>query len=142
MVPSLRVVVRVVPVTYSIDAANRILRTTCRRPVTVADVIDHFRVLMNDPACLSYLDVLLDLTDAGPLPETAQLAAITNELAMVRARVQFGVFAVIAPDDAMFGIMRMFEVQARQHFRATRIFRGPAEAEAWLKAWQSGTPPE
>lgn len=131
-----------VPLTYSIDAEHKIIRTICRRPLTFADVIGHFQALKNDPACPPYLDVLLDLSDADALPETSQFGAVNRELALVHAKLQFGVLAIIAPGDAMFGVMRMFEVHARQHFRAIRVFRDPAQAAAWLKSWRSGTPPE
>jgi hypothetical protein len=131
-----------VPVTYSIDADHKTIRTVCRRPLTIADVIGHFEALKNDPACPSYLDVLLDLSDADALPETNQLGIVNRELALVHAKVQFGVLAIIAPGDAMFGMMRMFEVHAGQHFRAIRVFRDSAQAAAWFESSKSGSSPK
>ncbi len=37
------------PVTYSIDANRRMIRTACTRPLTFAQVIDHFRELGETP---------------------------------------------------------------------------------------------
>ncbi len=122
------------PVTYSINLYDKIIRTTCSSPLTFAEVIGHFRELHQDPACAGYLDVLLDLSEADALPESGQFGAITAELSAIRAKTQFGICAIVATRDAMFGMMRMFEVLARPYFLATRVFRGGPEAEAWLMA--------
>jgi hypothetical protein len=97
-------------------------------------VIHHFRTLKDDPACSGRLDVLLDVSDADSLPAATQLGAVATELAVVRAKVQFGSCAVVATRDAMFGMMRMFEVLAARYFEAIHVFRSSAEAEAWLLA--------
>lgn len=130
----------VVPVTYSIDGARKLIRTACTSPVKFAEVIDHFRMLKEDPACSGHLDVLLDVSGADLLPDSNQFGAVIAELESVRAKVQFGMCAIVANRDAMFGMMRIFEVHAGQHFRAIRVFRDAAGAEAWLvsqeSAWQ------
>jgi hypothetical protein len=120
------------PVTYHIDAARELIHTTCSRPLTFNEVIDHFRTLKVDPACTGHLDVLLDVSDADTLPASNQLGAIGVELSAVRAKVKFRLCAIIAPQDAMFGVMRMFEIPAGPYFRATRVFRRVDEAQAWL----------
>lgn len=122
------------PVTYIIDPVEKTIRTTCSSPLTFEHVIEHFRALQRDPACAGYLDVMLDVSDADTLPEPAQLGMINVELSAVQAKAQFGICAIVATRDAMFGMMRMFEVLARPYFRATRVFRGRLEAEAWLAA--------
>jgi hypothetical protein len=121
-----------VPVTYQIDAARKLIHTTCSRPLTFMEVIEHFRTLKDDPACTGHLDVLLDVSDADSLPATNQLGAITAELYGVRAKVEFGLCAILATQDAMFGVMRMFEIPASRYFRAIRVFRRGDEAQAWL----------
>ena len=45
--------------------------------------------------------------------------------------------AILACRDALFGMMRMFEVLAQDSFRVTRTFRTATEAEAWLVSQQS-----
>jgi hypothetical protein len=128
------------PVTYNIDSAAKVIRTICSRPLTFAEVVEHFRTLGRDPVCVGYLDVLLDVSDADPVPESSQFGAITTELGAIRDKVQFGICAIVATRDVMFGMMRMFEVQARPYFLATRVFRGRHEAEAWLAAQRTGDP--
>jgi hypothetical protein len=121
-----------VPVTYQIDAARKLIHTTCNRPLTFTEVIEHFRTLKEDPACTGPLDVLLDVSDADTLPESRQLGPVSAELSAVRAKAEFGLCAIIATRDAMFGMMRVFAVVAGPYFRAIRVFRGADEAQAWL----------
>ena len=124
------------PVTYSIDLSKRIIRTTCSSPLTFAEVIDHFRTLNEDPVCTGYFDVLLDVSTADAVPQGGQIGAVAGQIAAVREKVQFGFLAIVVTRDAMFGMMRMFEVLAGAHFRATGVFRNFGEAEAWMKAQQ------
>ena len=120
------------PVTYQIDRANRLVHTTCTGPITLADVIDHFRTLEQDPACPDCVDVLLDVQEGTTVPKSAELRDVAREIARIRGRVQFGVCAIVANTDILFGMMRMFEVFAEDYFHETQAFRTVGEAEAWL----------
>jgi hypothetical protein len=71
------------------------------------------------------------------LPETPQVSAVVLELKKIRAKVRFEACAILASHNALFGIMRMFEVLAEELFRVTRTFRIAAEAEACLVSQQS-----
>ncbi len=120
------------PVTYQIDRANRLIHTQCTAPLTVAEVVDHFRVLEHDPSCPDYVDVLLEVRDGSAVPKSEDLRKVVHAMERVRARVQFGVCAIVARTDALFGMMRMFEVFAEGQFRKTQAFRTVGEAEVWL----------
>lgn len=56
----------------------------------------------------------------------------------IRDKVQFGCCAVVATRDAMFDMMRVFEVRAGDHFDAIHVFRETAEAEIWLASQKTG----
>jgi hypothetical protein len=129
------------PVTYVIDAGKKVIRTTCSNPLTFEDVIGHFRTLKVDPACIGHLDVLLDVSEADALPESRQFGAMSAELDGLRKKVQFGICSIVATRDAMFGMMRMFEIATAQYFRETRVFRDFAAAEAWLASQQAAIEP-
>jgi hypothetical protein len=120
------------PVTYVVDATEHLIRTVCARPLTFADVLEHFRELSEDPACTGHLDVLLDLTDADSVPETSQLGAVGAAVSVLRKKVKFRACGIVAVSDVMFGMMRVFEVKAGDYFSAIRVFRKIADAEAWL----------
>lgn len=40
----------------------------------------------------------------------------------------------MADRDALFGMMRVFQVKAGDYFEAIRVFRSMAEAEVWLSS--------
>jgi hypothetical protein len=119
-------------VTYQIDANERLIRTQCAGQVTLAEVVAHFQQLAADPACPSFLDVLLDLRTIDSLPNSGQLEAVTRAVRKVQSQVRFGVCAIVVERDAVFGVFRMFEVMAQDYFTAIRVFRSSTEAEAWL----------
>jgi len=101
--------------------------------VSLDEVRQHFVDLMRDPACPERLDVLLDLSEITSLPSSDQLVAVTTEVARVRPRVQFDGCAIIASQDALFGMARMFEVFAENYLGATRVFRTVDEGTRWLE---------
>jgi len=125
------------PVTYRIDADRKIIRTQCIGPVTLLEVIDHFRQLRQDLSKPDRLDVLLDLTETTSLPAGHQLYQVSQEVGNVRKQLQFGACAIVANRDALFGMMRMFEVIVEEYFDATRVFRSVDEAETWLSGQQA-----
>jgi hypothetical protein len=120
------------PVTYVIDSSRKLIRTKCAGDVTLAEVIDHFRQLVRDPECPEYLDVLLDLSEETSLPSTSELVAVAYEIRRVRQKVRFGMCAVVAQRDALYGMLRVFEVVAQDYFGAIHVFRTHEEAETWL----------
>jgi hypothetical protein len=120
------------PVKYKIDKANRIIRTRCTGPVTIEEVVDHFRILERDPDCPDSMDVLLDLSEETSIPEKANLQRVAEEIRRIRGRVQFGSCAIVAGTDALFGMLRMLEVFTEQYFRESFVFRTVDEAEVWL----------
>ena len=101
--------------------------------MTLPDVEEHFRRLGEDPDCPERVDVLLDLREVTSLPSTSQLRSVGEAIARLRARVRFGACALVASSDALYGTAKIFEVTAARGFDATAVFRGPAEAEAWLE---------
>jgi hypothetical protein len=127
------------PVTYRIDATRHLLRTVCTGRVNLVEVMDHFRQLKEDPACLGRMDVLLDVTNVDSLPDSNQIGAVGTAVGAIRPKVQFGACSIVAAKDAMFGMMRMFEVRAGDYFGAVRVFRKAADAETWLASQQART---
>jgi hypothetical protein len=126
-----------VPITYQIDADKKTIQTKAVGYVTLQEVIDHFRALEHDPQCPERPDVFLDLSEVDSLPETPQISTVIHEVKRIRAKVRFEACAILASGDALFGMMRMFEVLAEEFFRVTCTFRNATEAEAWLVSQQS-----
>jgi hypothetical protein len=125
------------PVTYEIDPAKNLIRTKCTGDVNPEEVAAHFRNLSQDPNRPARLNVLLDLTEETSLPETQDLREVSHQLRALLGSVQFGACAIITCNQALFGMMRMFEVLAHECFAVTQVFRTVAEAEAWLELSES-----
>jgi hypothetical protein len=49
-------------------------------------------------------------------------------------KVKFGVCAIVAKSDLLYGIARMFAVVAGSQFELARVFREFLEAEFWLQS--------
>ena len=122
------------PVVYIIDPEQNLIRTRCIGDVKLPEVLDHFRTLQLDPDCPNWLDVLLDVSEITSPPFTGEIHAVAQEISRTKSKVQFKICAVIAPSDAMYGMMRMFSVLAEPYFCAVRVFRTGPAAEEWLSS--------
>lgn len=125
------------PVTYSIDPNQKLIRTNCVGDVTLDEVISHFRELERDPNCLQPLDVFLDLTETISVPMPQEIGSVAAEIGRIRKTVRFNICAVVATRTALFGMLRMLEVIAAAHFTAFRVFRVTDQAEEWLASQRS-----
>lgn len=124
------------PVIYKIDVAKRLIRTRCIGDVTPEEIRDHFQALEKDPERPNFLNVLLDVRESTSLPLTQDLRDVSYWISEVRRSLRFGACAVVASNDAMFGMMRMFEVLAGDYFDAVQVFKQIAAAEAWLSHFE------
>lgn len=120
------------PVTYRFDPDFGFIWTQCVGPVTFDEVRAHFRELESNPATPPSLDVLLDLSALTTLPESDELRGVVGELRRLEPRIKWGACAIVAVEDATFGISRMFEVFAEQQFTRTHVFRDLSKAHNWL----------
>jgi hypothetical protein len=122
------------PVTYTLDPKQRLIRTRCVGNVILPEVLAHFDELARDPNAPGLFDVFLDLSEITSMPAGFQIAAVAEQIKKTSQIVRFNACAIVAPEDALFGMLRMFEVLAEPYFGATRVFRNSAEAETWLES--------
>lgn len=122
------------PVSYKIEPEKKLIRTVCTGDVNPEEVNNHFRDLARDPDRPDQLNVLLDLTKMSSVPESGQVRAVGFTLKRYRPTLLFNACAIVAASDVLFGMMRMFEVFARDSFVITQVFRSTADAEVWLAA--------
>jgi len=122
------------PITYQIDHAAALIRTTCSGDIDIDDVRDHFRTLLNDPGRPNHLDVFLDLRELAATPSAEDIREAGNTIARLPSSLSFGACAIVAQRDALYGMSRMFSVFVEQFFRVICAFRSAAEAEKWLDA--------
>jgi hypothetical protein len=120
------------PITYEIDSARALVRTTLVGFVTFAEVMAHFATLENDPRHSGTMNVLIDIRGMTSVPETGQLRRAAGRIEPERSRLQYGVCAMVATDPANISTGKLFAVFARERFRATTIVSSVEEAERWL----------
>jgi hypothetical protein len=120
------------PITYEIDLARALVRTTLSGLVTFPEVMAHFTALESDPQRLGIMDVLLDIRGMTSIPETDQLRRAAGRLHPERTRLQYGVCAIVATDPASVSTGKLFAVFARERFRATTVVATLEAAEQWL----------
>ncbi len=120
------------PVIYQIDPARRLIHTRCVGETTLRDVMEHFETLVNDPESPPVLDVLLDLTEMTAVPDSGQLHAAASAAAKASQRIQFDHCAIVTSSEATRGLAMVWEMFARQSFRATGVFRTFEDARAWF----------
>ena len=122
-----------VPITFSIDTQGSLIRTIGSGNVTPAEVNAHFTELSNVWPRGAKLDVLLDLSGCTSLPEIPQLRAVVSRIQMFGGRKRFGVCAIVASRELLYGLLRVFELLADQRFMAVRVFRNEPAAMVWLR---------
>lgn len=120
------------PIHHEIDRERSLIRTTCSGPVTLAEVLQHFRSLEDERHLPDPLDVLLDLSTVTSPPDGAQIQRVAAEIRRLLGKISWGSCAIVAPSDLVFGVSRILEVRAEESFTATQVFRELAAAEAWL----------
>lgn len=122
------------PITYEIDRARALVRTTLTGFVTFPEVMAHFRALENDPRRVGAMDVLLDIRGLTSVPETGQLRRAAGRLDPERTSLEYGICAIVATDPASISTAKLFAVFARERFRATTVVPTLEAAEQWLMA--------
>jgi len=119
-----------VPAAYKIDKERRLVLTTVWGKLTFTDGVAHRNELRSDPDFDPTYREISDFT------QVTELAFSAEEL---RGHAQFDVFspssrrAFVAPDDAKFGLGRMFAMlRESRGDLGIRVFRTLEEAEDWV----------
>jgi len=128
------------PIHHEIDRKRSLIRTTCTGAVNLGEVSQHFRSLEAEHELPNPLDVLLDLSATSAVPDADQIQLIAAEIRRLLGRIHWGVCAIVATRDLVFGVSRMLEVRAEDAFTATQVFREADAAEAWIASERSRRP--
>lgn len=123
------------PYEYSFQPGPFELVVRISGAVTLDDLLDGRRRIIDDPRTRAGLAVLFDYSAADPLNLTPVAIRRLADEAHDR-RLQFRALAIVAPRDLFFGFARMFmsladiEGHADQH----AVVRSGTEALTWLQA--------
>ncbi len=120
--------------TYRIDPERRRILTRCEGETTLREVLGHFDELEQDPKCPPGADVLLDFTRITSLPNVGQIRSAAERAGDAARKVRFGALAVVAQNEDLFGVARLFEMFAQRAFTRSRVFATTEDAETWLES--------
>ena len=117
------------PATYKIDVSRALVRTTITGHVTDGDLARHQQHLAADPAFSPAMCQVIEVADVTGL-------SVTNEgmRAIARANI-FGPSsrrAIVAEQDAHYGLARMFQLLRDSAPEQIAVFRSRPAAYAWL----------
>ena len=117
------------PISYSIDPEQRLVRSRIWGTVTNDEVNEHNRLLRSDPLFDPTYSQIADMTGV-----TQNKVTFTN--VKETARDQYfapGVRrALLVSDDTTFGLCRMFATYAENLGQRLTVFRDRKEAEEWV----------
>jgi hypothetical protein len=117
------------PISYSIDPAQKLVTSRIWGIVTNDEVDEHNRQLRSDPLFDPNYRQIADMTGV-----TRNMVTFDN----VRQTAQDQYFtpgarrALLVADDTTFGLCRMFETYAESTGQVLSVFRDRKQAEDWL----------
>jgi hypothetical protein len=126
------------PVSYNIDHAHKRIYSRATGTISFQDLRDHIKEDIGEAASYpELLDCTGATTDIGP-DDVRKLAAEREKTAISHPP---GPVAVVATNDVVFGMLRMFDILTSQ-IRPLRVFRDRPRAEQWLDAVARGESPD
>ena len=120
---------RELPATYEIDHQRRLITSRLWGPVTDREVFEHNEKLRSDPQFDPTYQQLVDLTGVS---EIVVSTSMINETSLDQFFEPGTRRAMIAVDDAVFGMARMFALRAESVGQTIEVFRDGKQARDWL----------
>jgi len=118
------------PIKYVVDRVERKLRTTVQGPITADDILGHLDHVQKDDA-LPYSE-LIDVSGAErPYMSPAEIWRAATAVEAKHLEGPLGPRAVVAKDDLLFGLVRIFTNLMTGYF-PIQVFRSLEAAEDWI----------
>ena len=119
------------PISYAIDHQQSVIVETWTGDVAAADLAEHWRRYLADPAVLDLRRTLVDLRQCRILFTGAQLAAMVDTIVVPVLQGRDWRTALLTESPVQFGVSRQYQVFAENYSRDS-IFSDPDEAMTWL----------
>ena len=117
------------PATYEIDRQKRLITSRLWGPVTDREVFEHNEKLRRDPQFDTTYQQLVDLTE---VTEVVVTTGMINQTSLDQFFAPGTRRAMVAVDDAVYGMARMFALRAESVGQTIEIFRDSQKARDWL----------
>jgi hypothetical protein len=120
---------------FRIDTSNGVIFTACRERVDDQEVLDYLRAVAQHPDYCPTFKHLIDCTQIALFDVSADLARSVAQRKLFSSASRC---AIVAPQDHIYGMARMFELQ---HSGSVQVFRDLPSAEKWLGLDAPAYPP-
>lgn len=122
------------PIEYFVDGSKDLLVTTASGVICDFDIVFYMKRLIEDPRYRSGMDGLVFTEAIEDFEVTASGIAQVVEIATpAEGRFAGSRWAIVAGDDPVFGMTRMFELRRAPESHDVRVFREEASAIEWLR---------
>jgi hypothetical protein len=118
------------PLSFRVDAQDRILRSRGSGELTVQDLLDYFAESRADPDYEPAMHRVMDLREVTQLPSSDDVRSLAT-FARSKAPVESARMAIIASSDLAFGVSMMFKGFVGYGERLV-VVRDETEAMDWL----------
>ena len=121
------------PMSYTIDQARNLVVTVALGALGDADIMQHKAALRDDPRVTPDMKELSDVRGIERLDVTeVGIRQMTRFDRDAGASVGGNTLAIVATEDVIFGMARMYEMLTEEHVRTVQVFRDIDEATRWL----------
>ncbi|HJQ09475.1 MAG TPA: hypothetical protein VJ840_00455 [Gemmatimonadaceae bacterium] len=117
------------PAAYEIDAVKGVVTTRFWGVVTDDEVSEHDKRLRSDP---NFNPGYRQLVDMSGITKPAVTSRMIFEAALDQFFAPGSRRAIIATDDTVFGLARMFALHSERAGQTIEVYRERARAEEWL----------
>jgi len=121
------------PIDYTIDAAQGLIRTKVTGVVTLDELIENFDKQFNDPRYIKCTRELADVRDITPEITAEELRRYSDLVHRNVNKLPTLRIAVVVNDDLTYGMARMYSSLIEDAERDVEVFRSVADAEQWLE---------
>ena len=121
------------PISYRIDGSRCLILTTVSESLTVDELLAHKAALLADPQFRPGLKELSDVRGVKSLTlgvaDVRRLAGFDSE-----HKAELGAYklALVARDDFVFGMARMYQQSTDENISNVGVFRSVEQATEWL----------
>ena len=122
-----------VSITYRIDEALGVVRTTVTGRLDDQDLLAHKRALLADPRFTVGMKELSDIRQCEQMDVTPQgIAAAASFDSDHSSELRAHRLGLLVPTDLVFGLARMYEMSTDGNTGGVMVFRTEEDALRWL----------
>ena len=122
------------PISYRILPEKNLVMTRAHGVLREDELLAHKRTLLADPEFRPGMRELSDVRDVEKLDVSpAGIRSFVIQDEADAPKLEGYRLAIVASEDLVYGMARMYEMQAETLPPSVRVFRDLAEAEAWIE---------